>query len=200
MRTQRRHFLLERAVLRVDASATLQSLAALWSRPMSAPSHRGALLSRAAPFGLLLLACVGGSSRGTPLYPDRGQPPSITEVAQLVGDIETVDGKSVRGRSFELLPGCHVVTTPTSWGQHEQYSTMSGNLPKHTFVINMQPNRSYVLEYELTSRTGNGGNMVLHAFEQDAAGTKTAGLAPVSEQADIDKCMAQNTNERRRRR
>ncbi len=164
---------------------------------MSAPLSIEKCRSVAAVLAMLATACVGGASRGTPLYAPRGQMLPVTEVAQLVGDIATVDGKSVHGRNFELLPGCHVVTTPTSWGARDQSGSVSGNMPRLTFVITMQANKSYVMEYELLSRTGNGGTVALHALERDAAGNTTSTLLPVTSQADIEKCQTVDAGSRR---
>lgn len=146
----------------------------------------------------LLVACVGGTSRGAALYPTRGDRPPVETVAQLYGDIATVDGASMsgRGRSFELLPGCHVVTTRTSWGERDHSGTMSGNMPMLTYVVQMQPNRSYVLEYDLANRTGNGGTLVFTAKELDANGNTLAQLQPAASDADVARCSATGKSER----
>ena len=165
---------------------------ALSCQPMSVPLSIEKCRSVAVVLTMVATACVGGTSRGTPLYAPRGQVLPVTEVAQLVGEVATVDGKSVHGRTFELLPGCHVVTTPTSWGVRDQSGSASGNMAKLTFVITMHANKSYVMDYELSSRTGNGGTMVVHALERDAAGNTTATLLPVMSQSDIEKCQSVN--------
>jgi hypothetical protein len=71
-----------------------------------------------------LAACgAAGQRRGTPLYPEPAKPLARSEVAVLSGYVAEVDGNDVGEEdvvgSFELLPGCHVVRTPSDWTRHE---------------------------------------------------------------------------------
>jgi len=118
------------------------------------------------------------------------QPRPLTDVAQLYGEIATVDGRDVSSavQPFELLPGCHVVTTRTSWGKRDNSGSISGNMPEFSFVINMQPNHGYVIDFELATRTGNGGAIELRALEKDAAGNVSATLLPSIDQKELDRC------------
>lgn len=63
-----------------------------------------------------ILGCIAGEGRGYPLYPttDAG-PMAPSRVARLAGYVRFVDGVDVseHGTTFELLPGCHLVGTPS---------------------------------------------------------------------------------------
>ncbi|HZU85184.1 MAG TPA: hypothetical protein VE987_19765, partial [Polyangiaceae bacterium] len=63
-------------------------------------------------------SCIGGPSRGYALYAAEGRRPDPSEVARLSGYVRFVDGRDVSsyGASFELLPGCHVIGTRSTWG------------------------------------------------------------------------------------
>jgi hypothetical protein len=65
----------------------------------------------------LALACVGTPSRGYPLYPSDTGRRDESEVALLGGYVQFVDGQDVgsHGGLFEVLPGCHVIGTPSRW-------------------------------------------------------------------------------------
>lgn len=134
-------------------------------------------------------ACVG-SGRGVPLYSNDGAPRALAEVAQIFGEIAAVDGTPVSSgsNSFEVLPGCHVVATRTSWGKTEQKEGTSGNMPKLVFAIHMQANHSYVFVQEMPHRTGSGAGISLNVYEKDAAGNVTATLLPASTQEELDRC------------
>jgi hypothetical protein len=92
----------------------------LWSARM-----RATLAPMASAIALLLavggghLGCIKTQTRGVPLYPQTEPLPDVSRVALLSGYVRSVDGQNVsaRGSVFELLPGCHVVRTPESWGR-----------------------------------------------------------------------------------
>jgi hypothetical protein len=137
--------------------------------------------------------CLASHERGAPLYVARAHPYAVTEVAQLYGEVAQVDGRDVSGLGprLELLPGCHIVTTRTSLGHRDlSQNAVATNLPKRDFAIHMQANRNYVIEYDLATRTGNGGVVAVSAREQDAAGHITATLEPASNRAELDRCRA----------
>lgn len=142
-------------------------------------------------FAAILPACVGGSSRGVPLYSPETPRRAENTIAALLGDIATVDGRDVSGsgRTFELLPGCHVITTRRSFGKVEQGLPMTALLPPLTFVLPMHANRSYLLEYEPSSNAGNGGVALIQAREVDASGKVLATHLPTSDKALVEHCL-----------
>lgn len=66
---------------------------------------------------------VGNRPRGYPLHGDANLP--LSAVARLHGYVEQVDGEPVtqHGHLFELLPGCHVLGTPRTWGGSGTYAS-----------------------------------------------------------------------------
>ena len=66
---------------------------------------------------------VGNRPRGYPLHGDANLP--LSAVARLHGYVEQVSGEPVtqHGHLFELLPGCHVLGTPRTWGGSGTYAS-----------------------------------------------------------------------------
>lgn len=140
--------------------------------------------SALATLALLLVACVGGSTRGVALHP--GPTRETSAVATLVGDIERVDGRQVSnaGRTFELLPGCHVVTTRARVARGW---SVPGIPPELTFVIHFQAGHGYVLEY-----SGRAGSATMNSLEKDANGNVLSSLVPTTDKALVERCLAQH--------
>jgi hypothetical protein len=151
------------------------------------------LASRLLPFALAaaLPSCLGSHDRGEPLYPVSGPLPAKDQVAQLGGFVRQVDGKDVtEGRSFELLPGCHVVVTPKKWG-HVDSSGSGGVLVdtgRVTFALVMKPGHTYLIEVQVQMMGGSVGSAVVQTIEGDGAGNRVAVLHPAASTADIDAC------------
>lgn len=148
--------------------------------------------STACALAIALTGCISATPRGTPLYPAAGPTRDVSEVAQLIGEVASVDGQSTSSglNSFELLPGCHVVTTRTSWGKRDESGAMFGNMPRFSFAIMMVANRSYHFEYDLMNRTGSGGTLALKVYEKDVDGNVLAEFQPAATQAELDRCQA----------
>ncbi|HVV51964.1 MAG TPA: hypothetical protein VHO06_20005 [Polyangia bacterium] len=126
--------------------------------------------------GLLLLALLGGAGcimeteRGVPLY-DLPARPGLDQVAPLGGYVAAVDGRDVSelGGAFELLPGCHVVTTPTHWGNGGRYDPVTANVSALELPIAMVAGRHYLV---VSSNTHGApvGRATLDVSETDAHG------------------------------
>jgi hypothetical protein len=82
------------------------------SRPILTAAYHAALILAAVASG-----CIARGDRGTPLYPTADGLREPHELAHLSGYVQAVDGNDVSSKSapFDLLPGCHVVTTPDKW-------------------------------------------------------------------------------------
>ena len=118
-----------------------------------------------------LAACV--NARNAPAYPlFGGEAPLADGVATLVGDVESVDGKSVseHGHRFALLPGCHEVTNVTTWGGMDPNAAIMAHLPQIPFAIDMKGGLTYVLRIATVGPVGEGGRLQITAVEQDADG------------------------------
>lgn len=140
-------------------------------------------------FGLSF-ACA--SQRGVPLYPGSGQQRALEEVALLNGDVQLIDGKNVSdlGKWFELLPGCHVVTTPPE-ARARVESSASGVVPTNgqfTYAMNMKPGHRYVIERRMW-QLQKSRFVVITAFEKDPEGTVTRQLVPAAREEDLAGCQ-----------
>src|SRR6185369_2007909 len=92
---------------------------------------------RLASLALLAGACGTQAATGYPLYPKLGDGPGADKVSTLYGPIQTVDGQDVssKGRTFELLPGCHVVTLQRNIGEGSATGAWAANFPRLTFAF-----------------------------------------------------------------
>lgn len=149
----------------------------------------------AAPaMAVLCLACVAARSRGYPLYPSTVGRLDETRVAQLGGYVRLVDGQvvSALGTQFELLPGCHVIGTPSLWVG----STLTGrgavraNTGELTFALPMKAGYHYTIEVVVSpGLNGRRFTHVVSAFEQDPQGTKTRTFKRAKSSGTIETCQ-----------
>jgi hypothetical protein len=136
-------------------------------------------------------ACITGTRRGYPLYP---HPPLMEQqrVAFLTGYIHDVDGKDVsqHGRSFDLLPGCHIVGTPEKGGTMDSTAGVVITTGSRKFAIPMKAAHSYVIEVgSPTAFSGITGPASLSGREIDEAGKTTRRFAPAASLPDVQDCM-----------
>ena len=135
-------------------------------------------------------ACITGTRRGYPLYPN---PPLLAQqqVAFLTGYVQDVDGQSVseRGQSFDLLPGCHVVGTPSKSGTMDPKSGVVITTGPRQFAIPMKAAHSYVVEVgpdgPFSPMTGPAH---LWAREIDDTGKTTRRFFPAGSLQDFQDC------------
>ena len=123
-------------------------------------------------FALLAGAgCIMDTGRGVPLY-DLPTRPKPDQVATLGGYVAAVDGRDVSkmGGAFELLPGCHVVTTPTNFGSAGAYGLVSGNTGVFQLPIAMVAGHHYLVVASGPSDSAPTGVGTLDVSETDAAG------------------------------
>ncbi len=101
-----------------------------------------------------------------------------------------VDNQQVtEGKSFELLPGCHVIGTPARWGRVD--SSVGGttvDTGQRIFALVMKRGHRYFIDVNVKMMGGSTGSAVLEASEEDPTGKKTQVLHPASSTADIDAC------------
>jgi hypothetical protein len=140
---------------------------------------------------LLLAGCIVRGGDAHPLYPGPPRPPA--EVARVIGPIGEVDGQDVShlGKSFALLPGCHVVKLARKTGE---ISTLGGSggyvatLPGAVYAFRMQAAHTYEIEVVLESSSGPVGPITIRAWDRDAHGGATE-VGPAVSTAEIDDCM-----------
>jgi len=147
---------------------------------------------------VLAVICLGGcitaTRRGYPLYPN---PPLLERqrVAFLTGYVRDVDGNDVsqHGEAFDLLPGCHIVGTPSESGNMDPTEGAVITTGPHKFALPMKVGHSYVIEVEAadpsSGTTESRGTVRLWAREIDEAGKTTRRFSPATSPADLQACM-----------
>jgi hypothetical protein len=142
---------------------------------------------------ITLVGCVAQESRGVPLYPPGAQPRRRDEVALLRGPVTFVDGARVASRddTFELLPGCHIVTVTGRTGKVDPlgHGGWVATLPSLTYAFRMRAGGTYSIDLEIDPALGLGpdGTGRVVAREQDAQG-RTSIVPRVRDSARVDDC------------
>jgi hypothetical protein len=151
-------------------------------------SHRWTVIALAA--FALAASCLTGRTRGYALYPATYPPPQPDETAMLAGYVEIVDGQDVsdHGSTFELLPGCHLVGTPTAWGSFTNAGGVAVKTGHLTFALPMKPARQYIVAIRTAQLTGPTGSAVVEATEKDLKGNTIQVVLPARSQTDVDAC------------
>lgn len=124
---------------------------------------------------------------GTPLYP--GARPGPDKVATLTGPIGTVDGVNVslKGKTFELLPGCHIVTLERNVGAGGDNGAWAANLPGITYAFEMKPGHLYKIDLDLRESSGPMSRLWIRAHERAPDGS-TVRLGTARSEADLQDC------------
>jgi hypothetical protein len=128
----------------------------------------------------LAVGCLG-TGRGYQLY--AGPRADASAVAKLTGHVWTVDGKNIlrRGHDFELLPGCHVIATPQTWGGVGERGGVVANTAGIVYSINMLAGHSYIIEVKPSGSAGSIQNVRISAKEKDATGKITDTFSPAND-------------------
>jgi hypothetical protein len=137
------------------------------------------------------LGCLHHQTGGYPLYDPATPRRAANEVARLFGPIASVDGRDVSdlGRSFELLPGCHVVVTKKQMLEFDNAAAVSGQFPPMTYPFRMRAAHTYVIERPATGIGGDKALAWIEAYDAAGDGTKVPVGATSSERV-IDDCRA----------
>src|SRR5579863_6922486 len=136
--------------------------------------------------GLLAIeGCITTDQQAVPLY---DQPTRLgrDQVATLGGYVASVDGRDVSklGGAFELLPGCHVITTPTGWGASSGMGAIKATTGAVSFVVPMFPGRHYLV----VSNPGPLGTVTVQINEMDAAGHDLRAIWPTRAAEEVLAC------------
>ena len=154
---------------------------------------RSISVARAAVGVLLFSACITGGGNARPLYAGDPRPPG--EVARLFGPIGSVDGRDVSrlGKSFALLPGCHVVRPVNKVAEIDKTAPNAyvARVPSDlTYAIRMQAGHTYEIEVRPADNTAHTSvDALVQAWDRDAQGTFTP-VVPIASTAEIDACQA----------
>jgi hypothetical protein len=143
-------------------------------------------------FALSAVACVsGGGTLPDRLYPPAPQPLGPQQVSTLSGYVQFVDDKDVSSLSgyFELLPGCHVIGTPSRTGVPTPGRTSVGifTTGRWTFALPMKAGHQYRIEVS-TGVTGSLVRITIKGYESDLRGNKTREFEHATSPKDIEAC------------
>jgi hypothetical protein len=144
---------------------------------------------------VLALTAAGCISVARPyqLYPPGPQPLRPEQVATLTGYVQFVDDKDVSelGGSFELLPGCHVVGTPSHWSEQTPgvNSAVVATTGRWTFALPMRAGHRYRIEVNVVGvMTGPTAPLTIKGFESDLGGNETREFEQATSPNDIEGC------------
>jgi hypothetical protein len=148
-------------------------------------------LSYAAWILILSAGCSGiGKARAVALYPNPEQARAPESVARLEGPIRSIDGVDVemKGTTFELLPGCHVVTMTPTIGDGNVSGAWSADFGRVVYAFRMKPGKTYSIDPEPRFGSAGHGSVRLRSYERNADGTISGALSPAASDEDIDAC------------
>ena len=133
-------------------------------------------------------ACLSGAGvRPYRLYPPMPQPLAPEQVSTLTGYVQFVDGNDVSslGGYFELLPGCHVVGTPSHMGVPTpgRASVGTWTTGRRTFALPMRAGHQYRIEGILGVTP-----FTIKGCESDLRGERTREFEPARSPKDIEAC------------
>jgi hypothetical protein len=141
----------------------------------------------------LIAGCITHGGEPHPLYPnaDVRRPPE--QVARLFGPIASVDGRGVSrlGKSFSVLPGCHVVQLLEKVGSINTsngggYVGVTGGA---VFALRMRASFTYEIDVQVQNVTGPVGQLSIQAWERPAAGGNATAIAPARSVEEIADCQ-----------
>ena len=138
-------------------------------------------------------ACVsGGGPLPDRLYPPGPQPLGPQQVSTLSGYVQFVDDKDVSslGGYFELLPGCHVIGTPSRTGVPTPGRTSVGTFTtgRWPFALPMKAGHQYRIEVSTGVMTGSLVRITIKGYESDLRGNKTREFERATSQKGIETC------------
>jgi hypothetical protein len=140
---------------------------------------------------VLSAGCLsGGGLRPYRLYPPAPQPLAPERVSTLEGHVQFVDDKDVSslGGYFELLPGCHVIGTPSHLGVPSPGRTAVSwvTTGEWTFALPMKAGYQYRIEVIMPSvRTVP---LKVKGYESDLRGNQTRTFERATSPNDIEAC------------
>jgi hypothetical protein len=111
----------------------------------------------------------------------------------LAGYVQYVDGQDVssHGSHFELMPGCHVVVTPRSWGKSEgTFGAVVVPTGHVAYAMDMRAGHDYLIDVRITEFSGPHGSAEIVAYERGPGGSGTAQLTPASTEAEVKTCLS----------
>jgi hypothetical protein len=105
--------------------------------------------------------------------------------------VQFVDDKDVSslGGYFELLPGCHVIGTPSHWAdQSLGGNTLNATTGRWTFALPMRAGHQYRIEVRTGVITASTVPLTIKGYESDLGGHQTREFERATSQKDIEAC------------
>jgi hypothetical protein len=103
-----------------------------------------------------------------------------------------VDDKDVSslGGYFELLPGCHVIGTPSHWADQSPGGnlTVTATTGRWTFALPMKAGHQYRVEVIAGVMTAMTGPLTIKGYQRDLGGHQTREFERATSQKDIEAC------------
>jgi hypothetical protein len=141
----------------------------------------------------MIAGCITRGGEPHPLYPNAEVRRPPEQVARLFGPIASVDGRDVSrlGKSFSVLPGCHVVQLLDKVGQINTsngggYVGVTGGA---VFALRMRANFTYEIDVQVQDVTGPVGQLAIQAWERRAEGGNGTAIAPAKSVEEIADCQ-----------
>jgi len=162
---------------------------------MTIPTRKASRFLRTilAALPLVLSSCAGfGQPRAFAFYPNPEYPRDRATLAQLQGQIATIDGVDVEpyGTVFEVLPGCHVVSLRRKVGEGNLSGAWTADLGPRFYAFRMQSGYLYTIDISVRFRSASHGTMTIRAEERDATGRVIQDVPLVRRHRDIEACRA----------
>jgi hypothetical protein len=147
-------------------------------------------------FALSAGGCISGAGlRPYRLYPPAPQPLGPEQVSTLTGYVQFVDGNDVSslGGAFEILPGCHIIGTPSHWGEQTPggNSALVATTGRWTFALPMRAGHQYRIEVIVGVMTAPTGPLTIKGYESDLGGKQTREFEHATSLKDIEACNAE---------
>jgi hypothetical protein len=139
----------------------------------------------------LAAGACGTQSSAYPLYAKVGPGPGPDKVAILHGPVQTVDDQTVaaKGQTFELLPGCHIVTLQKNIGAGTANGAWAANLPQLVVAFYMKPAHRYMINTSEPETSAPVGRIQIFASEKAPDGTVVR-VPFAGSEADIENCKS----------
>jgi hypothetical protein len=135
--------------------------------------------------------CISGAGlRPYRLYPPVPQPLGLDQVSTLGGHVQFVDDKDVSslGGYFELLPGCHVIGTPSRGWLPVGKSGIVVPTGRLTFALPMRAGHQYRIEFRTGGMMAPTGRITVKGYESDLRGSQTREFERATSPKDIEAC------------
>jgi hypothetical protein len=161
--------------------------------PMRGTSRFLRAIAAALPLSVALSSCANfGQPPAFAFYPNPEHPRDRSMLAQLQGQIATIDGIDVEpyGTVFDVLPGCHVVSLRRKVGEGNVSGAWMADLGKRIYAFRMRSGYLYTIDISARFGSGAHGTLSIMAAERDATGRVVQEVPLARRYQDVEACRA----------